>query len=511
MYYELLGAVASPFALALTGSAFTDVSPGRWSYSYITHLYRHNAITGFDDGRFAPEVMLTTEQFFAMSLRLSGRTNLPGAGTGANWAQGYMQYAISRNWITSSQNRAHPIMRGEAFFLLYNIFTCSNNNVWNNLSHSAPLHTRSLPFSDTATLAAQHQHATLTLYQHGILSGLNLGTGNQLQADRPITREQFAVLLHRIVVPHGVTHLYGIVAIYISVADRFDNLLDGVPRTAVLRQPRQCSFRFTAPRSGIFTFTTTNNTAPIVYTYEHIHRATFTRVVDFPQPAQGQSGAFYVSHAMQRGETVVVAINGQWGTNYSILATGHFVHYIRPVRVAVQSLDSGREFGATRRDGRVHTGIDFVPHRADRDRWVNNNLPLPAVYAVADGYAFLYQLRFYRGTNALFVEKDDGRIVMYGEIAAIPGIANVVTTQDRTGTRVRVTQGQQLGNMKLFDGENRSNLFMLHLEYYSGAASGGFLSNEAPFRYVSAYFPNHRPNRRSDLLNPTHFFHLPNW
>lgn len=160
--------------------------------------------------------------------------------------------------------------------------------------------------------------------------------------------------------------------------------------------------------------------------------------------------------------------------------------YIRPVRVAVQSIaGTGRAFGASRTNGRAHAGIDFAP---------TNQSLRPNVYAVASGVV-LHNVYFWAGTHEVAVQKDNGRIVRYAEI----------TSSLRAGNRVE--QGQIIGQM--VRNTSASPATMLHLEYFMGNRTGNLTQDNPSQTYDHITSRNYR--RRQDLLDPTPFFALPNW
>jgi len=164
--------------------------------------------------------------------------------------------------------------------------------------------------------------------------------------------------------------------------------------------------------------------------------------------------------------------------------------YVRPVQVPVHEVDgTHRAFGA--REGRSHAGVDFVP-LLNLEQGLTD---FPMVYAVADGVVTRYA-EFYRGTYALEVLNDDGRIVRYCELFAADGVV--------VGSRI--TQGQVIARMGLMEGIGE---VMLHLEYYLGNAEGSLTNvdnkgNGKRYDYVT---PKDY-NRRWDLLDPTGFYYL---
>ena len=137
-------------------------------------------------------------------------------------------------------------------------------------------------------------------------------------------------------------------------------------------------------------------------------------------------------------------------------------------RPAASYKNGGRQFGAGR-DGRLHAACDLLAS------------PGTEVLAMRDGTITRGVSSFYNGTYSLEVTFDNGMVGRYGEIGgSIPdGL--------RLGSAVH--QGDTIGHLIANSKDNKS---MLHLEMYSGAATGNLTQ-----------VGNGRYSRRSDLIDPT--------
>lgn len=136
---------------------------------------------------------------------------------------------------------------------------------------------------------------------------------------------------------------------------------------------------------------------------------------------------------------------------------------------ALSWTNGGRQFGASRPEGRKHAGCD---------------LKFPAgtpIHAVADGVLLQKPYPFYSGTHA--VEIRHGNIILrYGEIA--PG--------SYTGGAT-VKKGQIIAKVGLL----KSGSSMLHLEIYTNGASSASLSTRSgDFR------------RRADITDPAPYLNV---
>lgn len=145
--------------------------------------------------------------------------------------------------------------------------------------------------------------------------------------------------------------------------------------------------------------------------------------------------------------------------------------YVYPL-AARHTLDpntGGREFGASRSGGRLHAGMDLITPSGT------------GVIAMTGGTVIENNKGFYAGTDALIVQNADGTVTLYGEI------------RSNLSAGATITQGQTIGSVIA---NNASGASMLHIEYYSGTASGSIFGG-------GAY------RRRSDLASPMFIQYLP--
>jgi len=104
-----------------SGNSFSDVNdPGTFFYDAVTWASRNNIVTGFPDGRFRPNALVTREQMAAIMYRyagykkydLSAPTNaldsFPDRGEVAGFAAREMRWAVARGVIGGSGGRLMP-------------------------------------------------------------------------------------------------------------------------------------------------------------------------------------------------------------------------------------------------------------------------------------------------------------------------------------------------------------------------------------------------------------------
>lgn len=132
------------------------------------------------------------------------------------------------------------------------------------------------------------------------------------------------------------------------------------------------------------------------------------------------------------------------------------------------SFTSGIRRFAAGRGRRKHAGTDLYRPRGSK------------VVAMASGIV-LRVAYFYRGTWAVEVLNDDGRVIRYTEIH------KKVARGIKAGARI--VRGQHIGQVGRMRGISRT---MLHLEIYQGTRSGNL-----------TVFGNRPYQRRKDLINPT--------
>jgi len=150
-----------------------------------------------------------------------------------------------------------------------------------------------------------------------------------------------------------------------------------------------------------------------------------------------------------------------------VLPIASAVRFPLASRPAKSYKEGMRRFGAGRKKGRLHAGCDLYAPVGTQ------------IYAMADGEVIRDVYAFYLGTYALEIRHPEF-LARYGEIgSAAAGL--------KKGSKI--TRGEEIARV----GELRGlNLSMVHLELYSGKASGRLT------------LPSNKPyQRRADLIDPT--------
>lgn len=105
-------------------SLFTDVSASDWALSYINLAYEEGLMAGKGDGSFGPEEPVTLEQAVTVCLRLLGYTD---KDIGPFWPEDYLSKAGKLGLLSGvSANGSDALNRGQAALLLYNLTQMEN-------------------------------------------------------------------------------------------------------------------------------------------------------------------------------------------------------------------------------------------------------------------------------------------------------------------------------------------------------------------------------------------------
>lgn len=162
-------------------SVFSDVSTSDWYYDYVQELSQEGVISGFPDGMFRPEAMVTAGQALKLILLAAGyKAQEPTSG---HWASGYLSTALSNGWIASGElpNLDAGISRAKIAKIAAEALSLTSSDA-------------ATPFSDTS------DHYVLALYQAGIVAGsIDSATGKRLyHPDAVITRAEISKIVWEI-------------------------------------------------------------------------------------------------------------------------------------------------------------------------------------------------------------------------------------------------------------------------------------------------------------------------
>ena len=160
-------------------------------------------------------------------------------------------------------------------------------------------------------------------------------------------------------------------------------------------------------------------------------------------------------------------------TNYQAFWTDRKDAWVYPLNI--YNARNTSAFGTYRDSGaRAHAAIDLIEPAGTK------------VYAMTDGVVERISVgTYYQGTGAVQVKNSDGSVIWYCEVKAVSGL--------KVGSAVK--QNQHIATIQ----RNNSGTAMLHLEAYSGKATGSlYSSTNTTYDNVTAV----RYCRRRDLIYP---------
>ncbi|MBP9773399.1 MAG: sortase [Candidatus Peribacteraceae bacterium] len=108
---------------------FSDLAPTAWYTPYVEVAFKHHIITGYSDGTFRPDDIVSAGESISMIIRAMGSDNAPGSvvysaaidNQPGKWFTPYVNVAINKNLLMRGQTLsvAQNINRGQFFDILY--------------------------------------------------------------------------------------------------------------------------------------------------------------------------------------------------------------------------------------------------------------------------------------------------------------------------------------------------------------------------------------------------------
>lgn len=176
---------------------FSDVEKEHWAYDAVQTLAEMGIIEGFEDGTFAPDQLVTREQFVKMLIVTGGYLNKDLTAQFADieagrWSSAYIASAVSRGIVTGySDGTFAPtatLTRQDAAVMAYRL--C-------NVMKKSVSKTDALSFADADSVASYAVEAVATLESASIINGFENGTFAPLGT---LTRAQAAKIIYGIVI-----------------------------------------------------------------------------------------------------------------------------------------------------------------------------------------------------------------------------------------------------------------------------------------------------------------------
>lgn len=175
------------------GAAFSDYKDvkGHWAEATLRQAHEDGILKGYDATTMAPDRSITTAQAVTVLCRVlhvegQGDTSAFDIPAGAWYAQDVAK-AIYAGLLDESAvgTLEQPITRGQAFQLFGRAF---------QMTTADPDYTVLDQFPDTGHLTGEIRQAAASLVEAGVVNG----SQGKLQADRSLTRAEYATMLYRL-------------------------------------------------------------------------------------------------------------------------------------------------------------------------------------------------------------------------------------------------------------------------------------------------------------------------
>lgn len=168
-------------------SNYSDTKTGDWFYEALEATSAQNIISGYPDGTFRPNALLTADQLIKM-LCVVNNFDLTNAPT--YWAQNYIDKGLELNWYdqTNITNYSDPLTRFDAMQLILN--AAPTIDLIDNASDYK------LFISDYNDIPLLYRDAVLALYANGISNGY---PDASIQGTNSLTRAEASTLIHRVI------------------------------------------------------------------------------------------------------------------------------------------------------------------------------------------------------------------------------------------------------------------------------------------------------------------------
>jgi hypothetical protein len=176
--------------------SFNDIDDSHWANEYVTKLAQYEVITGFEDGTFRPENLVTKEQFVKMVVEAFGLQSDNKAVAFADvqaghWAKDYIAIAVDKGIINGKSEAEFGIgenlSRQNAAVIIARVADLAGYTL---KSGNAPA------FTDKAEIAAYALDGVTRLSNAGIINGMGDGS---FAPNGTLTRAQAAKILYMMI------------------------------------------------------------------------------------------------------------------------------------------------------------------------------------------------------------------------------------------------------------------------------------------------------------------------
>ncbi len=153
-------------------ASFPDVVPGDWYYDCVMELVQAGALTGYPDGSFQPNRLVTGGELVSLIARRAGAA--PVTASSSHWAAGYLAAGLERGWYDydelppTGERHDQPVPRQVAVKILMNALLPEQVGQYDYNLESAKM-------KDFSDLDGRYYNAVLSAYAAGIVTGDGAG------------------------------------------------------------------------------------------------------------------------------------------------------------------------------------------------------------------------------------------------------------------------------------------------------------------------------------------------
>lgn len=178
-----------------TKNGFADVPEGHWAHTYVTELYNYGVVSGYPDGSFKPDALITRGEFIKL---ITDSLNINDGGgqvaeftdvTPENWVYPYVRRLASVGCISGYEDGSCGVLkiisREEAAVLIERVLKYKNTSFIDAGAND---------FADENDIADYAKEAVKTLSGAGIISGFEDGS---FMPKANLTRAQAAAIIFK--------------------------------------------------------------------------------------------------------------------------------------------------------------------------------------------------------------------------------------------------------------------------------------------------------------------------
>jgi len=177
------------FLLGITPGFGADISDvdGHWGETFIESLVSKEIVSGYPDGTFRPDAVITRAEFTVMLLKAQDIE--PSSQTGVHWGSGWKDAAVEAGILLNGefQDLDKNITRGEIALM-----------VTRSIGESPFSMARQVDILDAEGLGEDLKKAVYSVYDYGIVSGYSDKT---FRHDQSATRAEAATMTVRTIEP----------------------------------------------------------------------------------------------------------------------------------------------------------------------------------------------------------------------------------------------------------------------------------------------------------------------